>query len=66
MRQTAPRRAPEKTAANATSTGAAFAAGEHLDLGITVSVYCAETEKLRAAAAAAPGFAPADSGFTEH
>jgi hypothetical protein len=41
----------------------------HLDVGMTVTVYCAESARLKLAAnAAAESFAPADtgSGFTEH
>ena len=69
MRQTTPRRAPEKRAANAAAGGigesVCAGAGDHLDLGITVWVYYADSAKLQQAEAA-PGFGPADPDFTEH
>ncbi len=67
MRQTTLRRVPEKRTAKANSVGGTLCvgAGDHLDLGITVSVYCADSAKLQQAETA-PGFSPADPGFTEH
>ena len=71
MRQTAPRRYPEKLAAPK-SGRLSVAAGEHLDVGITVSVYCAGSA-TPGAAPAQPGDATADAAgpgctedFTEH
>jgi hypothetical protein len=74
MRQNTPRRPPEKRAAStAGGTGnLSVGAGDHLDLGITVSVYCAETARLHTAAHEAAhetsGLGPPDTGtcFTEH
>jgi hypothetical protein len=66
MRQTTPRRAPEKRAASANSIGAEpCVAGDHLDLGITVTVYRADSVKAQQTEKM-PGFTPADPGFTEH
>ena len=67
MRQNTPRRPPGKAAD--TATGAAgrlsVGAGDHLDLGMTVSVYCAETARRQQAANAADGASfPPD--FIEH
>jgi hypothetical protein len=74
MRQNTPRRPPEKRGASA--TGAVghplLDGGDHLDLGITVTVYCAEAARLHAArhdaATDTPGTAAPDTGtcFTEH
>jgi hypothetical protein len=71
MRQNTPRRLPGKPAANPAGAGEHPDLG-HLDLGMTVTVYCAESARRQLAATAAAegtsGFAPADTGtgFTEH
>jgi hypothetical protein len=67
MRQNTPRRPPGKTDANAIGTAGRLSvgAGDHLDLGMTVSVYCAETARRQLAANAADGTSlPPD--FIEH
>jgi hypothetical protein len=73
MRQSTLRRPPEKRTASATSAAGHLLldAGDHLDLGMTVTVYCAETARLHAAhveAEETPGPALAETGtcFTEH
>ncbi len=69
MRQTAPRRAPERVAVT-TGSNLCVGAGDHVDLGMTVSVYCAGAAKpsLPATGAETAGAARDDTGpcFTEH
>lgn len=69
MRQTAPRRTPEKIAVT-TSGNLSVGAGDHLDLGMTVSVYCAGSASPPAEGAkdGESGTIADDSGacFTEH
>ena len=66
MRQTTPRRPPGKPADSATSAaaGLSLGAGDHLDLGMTVSVYCAETARRQGQDAADGASVPPD--FIEH
>lgn len=65
MRQNTPRRPPGKAADTATGAGKLrVGAGDHLDLGITVSVYCAETARRQGQDAADGTSVPPD--FIEH
>lgn len=70
MRQTAPRRPPERVAVTTRSTLSA-SAGDQLDLGMSLTVYCAAAALVAPATGAEdedPGAAAsgADPCFTEH
>jgi hypothetical protein len=68
MRQNTPRRPPGKPDATVAGTSDYLDLGP-LDLGMTVTVYCAESARRQLAAnAVIEGFAPTDTGtcFTEH
>jgi hypothetical protein len=59
MRQNTPRRPPGKPADTAT-TRLKMGAGDHLDLGMTVSVYCAGTARRQKGDEADGAFVPPD------
>ena len=65
MRQTTPRRLPGKTEETSVKAGRlSVGAEDHLDLGMTVSVYCAETARRQGQGVAEGASVPPD--FIEH